>query len=84
MIIDIKNNSINKTFVQDYFLRQNNNDFETAASVMACATHVPVIVCVIWIGEILGWTPEVINKIKRLKKFYRYTKIIGAPEDLVL
>lgn len=46
----------------------------------AVSTHVPLIVCAYYLAKIEGMTPELMEKIEMLKRFYRYDEIIGIDE----
>jgi len=46
----------------------------------AVFTHVPLIVCAYYLAKIEGMTPEIMEKIERVKQFYRYDEIVGIDE----
>lgn len=46
-------------------------------SEIAIGTGVPVIAVSHFIGEIRGFTPELLASIERLKKFYGVTEVVG-------
>lgn len=81
MKLDIATYSINRTFVQNWYLKNKDKDSPGhAISSLACSTMCPCIVIAYWIGEITDWCPEVLEAIDRLTKFYGYTEILNKPE----
>jgi hypothetical protein len=45
------------------------------------ATHTANVVMAFYLAEEIGFTPELVEMITRLIKFYGYTSIKGAPES---
>ena len=80
MRIDVNFYIINKPFVQKWFIDQGTLGPAEGSSIMACALHVPVIVCNLWIGEVSGWKEETLDTIENLIKFYGYTQIDNVPD----
>lgn len=46
-------------------------------SLISCATHTPIILCLIYYAHLYGTDIEIENKISFLKTFYGITDIIG-------
>lgn len=80
MTIDIARYDANKAYIQDYWKNVKKKDLHRAISHLAGITMVPCIAVVYWIGEIDGYTPEILKAIQGFKSFYGYTKIEGRAE----
>lgn len=78
MRIDLDKYSINKEFIQRWYL-ESGEPTGYAVAMMAQATLVPCIVVAYYIGEVSGWTPELLRHIEVLKTFYGYTEIVNKP-----
>lgn len=70
---------VGKKTMQEWYLKQHMGICE-CISLISVTTHIPVIVCAFYIGEVAGWPEEVLETIERLKKSYGYTEIVGIPE----
>lgn len=81
MKINIDDYILNKKAAQNWFIKEGKDDFNKSIAILACSTMVPCIVICFWLGEVIGWTPEVLNKIEMFVKFYGYTDIKGIPES---
>lgn len=79
MIVDLERYSLSKKLVQDWFLSQKIKDINSAVPILACSTLIPCIVIAFYIGEVDGWSPEILRKIKVLTEFYGYKEIINKP-----
>lgn len=82
MKVDIELYKINREPIQNWYLNNKSgvkSPSETA-SLMACASHTPVIVCCFYIGEIDGWSEDILESIQRLINFYGYKEIENIPE----
>ena len=66
-----------------FFLNKyQGREISYVANLICLATGVPVVVIYYYIGEIIGFTPEINKGIELLKEFYGYKKIVGE-EDYV-
>lgn len=65
------------------FYRTNKERYDLGSAISLCATSTgcPCVVVAFYLGEDIGFTPEVIDAINRFVKFYGYTEFIGAPES---
>lgn len=80
MVVDINTYSINKAFIQEWFLKNRNGEsIGTIISLLACSTMCPCIVVAYWIGEVSNWHPDALLSIERLTEFYGYTEILNKP-----
>lgn len=79
MIVDIDKYRLNRDFVRAAYLERRSDDLGMLISVLACSTMCPCVVIAYWIGEDSNWHPETVLAIKRLTKFYGYTKILNKP-----
>ena len=70
-----------KKEIQKLFLKQKDKEILWSISMISVCTHVPVIACTFYIGELLGWPEEILDSIKRLTKNYSYRNIEGIPES---
>lgn len=80
MTIDIERYSINRKFIQDWYLVKGVDDPKRAIALLASMTSVPCIVVAYYIGEVSAWRPEVVQSIQTFIDFYGYTKIENKPE----
>lgn len=46
-------------------------------SMASLATEVPVLATAYYFGQLIGFTPEILEKIEMLKSFYTYDSILG-------
>lgn len=85
MKIDLNKYVVNKNFVQ-HFYRINKEVYGLRGCISLCATSTgcPCIAVTFYLGEDIGFVPELIEIINRFIKFYGYTAIIGAPESYYL
>ena len=81
MLADLTLYSINKEFIQTWFLDQKTLTVGEAGSIIAVATNVPIIVCYFYMGEVSGWTKEILDGIEKFIDFYNYKVIVGIPES---
>lgn len=81
MTIDLSRYDINKKFIQNWFLTQGKGSVHNSVPILACSLLVPCIVVAFYIGEIDGWSPEILRKIEVLKDFYGYKEITNKPES---
>lgn len=82
MKIDLTRYVVNKKFVQNFYrAKKEQYDLGSAISMCATTTGCPCVVVAFYLGEDIGFTPEVIDSINRFVKFYGYTEFIGAPES---
>lgn len=63
----------NFEYIQNWLKREP----EANISEISLATGVPVIAVCHFVGEIKGFTPELLGVIERLMKFYGITEVIG-------
>lgn len=81
MIVDLKHYELSKNFIQRTFLSQKNVEIKNVVSLISAATHVPVIVCYFYIGELLNWPEEILRSINNLLIFYGYEEVTNIPES---
>ena len=53
------------------------DNYMNYASEFAVSAGVPIFTTYFYIGEIVGYTPQIIERMKDLAKFYGYTEIIA-------
>lgn len=82
MKININDYILSKPFIQKTIL-EKKNDLSNTASILAAVSFVPIIAVYCYAGEVLGWTEEIKEAVRRYKKFYGYTKIIGLEENIL-
>lgn len=80
MKIDLNKYSINRPFIQDFYRKSTIKDVSYTVSMCSTSTHCPIIVLAIFLGEDIGYTPEIVSIVERLIKFYGYTEILGQKE----
>jgi hypothetical protein len=81
MLVDLNRYLTRKEYIQKIFTDRKDLTFEKGIGIAAVATHVPVIVCAFYLGELLNWPQNAIDSIERLKKSYNYTEIKGIPDS---
>lgn len=69
-----------KKDVQRLFLIQNGTDIVRKYTMVGVCCEIPAIVCAFFVGEMLGWPPELLKNIEHLKSDYSYKNIVGIPE----
>lgn len=84
MTIDLSTYSINKDYIQSWFLKKGAGDVNYSISMLSSMTMVPCIVIAYWIGEIDGWSPASVRAITRFIDFYGYTSVLSKPEGAPL
>ena len=84
MKIDLNSYLLSKPFIQKWYLEKGGNDPKKAVSIMSSSTHIPAIVVAFYIGEVDGWSKEIMSTIKSLNNFYDYTEILNIPESCPL
>ena len=81
MVIDLDTYAANKKYIQDHVLRHGKKDPGFAIAMVSAVTHVPVIVCAYWAGEVLDWPESIVKTIKGLIDFYSYSEIKNRPKN---
>lgn len=72
MIIDVEAYRLNKPFFIQFYLDHQSEPIDYIASMLASVTHVPCYVVYYYLGEELGFTPEIVSSMNSLKRFYGY------------
>jgi hypothetical protein len=67
----------NFEYIKTWLANKPDSPIKELVSEIALATGVPVIAVSHFIGEIKGFTPELLASIERLKKFYGITEVVG-------
>lgn len=82
MKVDLDVYKINRKPIQTWYLNNKDNvkSAAEAASLMATASHTPVIVCCFYIGEVDGWSESILKSIEDLTQFYGYKEILNKSE----
>lgn len=76
------NNYINsKKNILDIFFAQKSENRLQAISLISVCNHIPIIVCLFFLGEALDWPEDVVDNIKMLVRVYNYRDIEGVPES---
>jgi hypothetical protein len=76
MRVEIGRYRNSKDFILYLWNKDKSNDHNSFVANAAVATGVPCIVVAHFLGEIIGFTPEVNAIMKRLTKFYGYTEVV--------
>ena len=82
MKVELNKYAVNKTFIQKFY-RTNKELYSLGSTISLCATGTgcPCIVVVFYLGEDIGFTPEILEAIDRFVEFYGYTEFLDAPES---
>lgn len=85
MKLDLTKYVVNRNFVQNFY-RTNKEVYGLGNSISLCATTTgcPCVAVAFYLGEDIGFTPEIIETIDRFAKFYGYTEFVGVPETYLL
>jgi hypothetical protein len=82
MKVDLTRYTVNRSIAQRFYrTKKSVYDLGTIISLCATTTGCPCVVIAFYLGEGIGFTPEVIDEINRFIKFYGYSGFIGAPES---
>ena len=78
MIIDLdRYRHANQKQIALHLRNRPNADPLSLLSELAIITGVPIIAVCYMVGEIVGFSDNLLAKIERIKKFYRYEGVIG-------
>jgi hypothetical protein len=80
MRIDINRYKGAKATTQRWYINKDNKIPDEDATMMGVVTHTPIIVIAFWIGEVDGWSNEILDLIDLMVKTYRYDTILNIPE----
>ena len=80
MKLDLDKYSINRAYFQKWFRENGKGNATGAATMWAPTIHVPCAALGFYLAEDIGYTPELVQYIDNLIKFYGYTKISGQKE----
>ena len=75
MIIKLDDYTVNRKPVREFIEANKELDFNELLKRLVIITSCPVIVVSYFIGEVIGFTPEIKERIETLTKFYDYEKI---------
>ena len=57
--------------------RKGEKHYTEYAGDFACSAGVPIFTTYFFLGEIIGFSPEMIERMKGYAKFYAYTRIVA-------
>ncbi len=75
MTLELDAYRIQVPYIKRWLDNRPNYVFKDEVGAIALATNTPIIVVSHFIGELYGFTDEILNKIESDKKFYRITKV---------
>ena len=76
MKVEIEQYAANRKLVKNLLQRKGNDSYKDIASEFSVTASIPVFVTYFYIGEIIGFNPWIVQRMKALSKFYGYTEII--------
>ncbi len=76
-MIDLDHTRINVPFIHDLTKNLSQKDREEKASLLATATHCPIIAVLYYIAELYGMTPTLKKGIARRCKYYTIKEVRG-------
>jgi hypothetical protein len=83
--IDLHKYVVNRDYIQRYYRKNKEiHDMGYAISLCAATTGCPCIALAFYLGEDIGYVPELLYIIDRLIKSGGYTGVIGMPESYLL
>lgn len=77
MRLDLNHYRVNIPTVKSWIISRPETNPEDMIGEMSVATNVPIIAICYYVGEIVGFTPELEARIERLKTFYGVKEIVG-------
>lgn len=82
MIIDLTRYRVQKQEIVRAHNRSNGKSLLEMICLASPGTHTPNVVLCFYLAEDIGFTKEIVEIIERLIKFYGYTSIKGAPDNM--
>lgn len=80
MNFDVSRYRVNKPQVKAWLERTEGKDLEGEIAAMAVAMGCPLIAVYCYVGELIGFTPDVKDGLERIMRFYKYTSVTGIEE----
>jgi hypothetical protein len=78
MTLDLDKYRIQLPYIKAWIETRPDYIFKNEVGAIALATSVPIIVVSHFIGELFGYTDEVLAKIQSDMAFYRITEVLGT------
>lgn len=82
MLIDLNSYRIQKREIIRAYGIATNKDLREIICVTSPAIHTANVILAFYLAEEIGWSPELIEIVQGLVKFYGYATIKGAPDDM--
>lgn len=76
-MMDLDHTRINVSFIQELTKLLTQPEREAKASLIATATHCPIIAVYYYIAELYGMTPIIQSRIDNLCNYYNIKEVIG-------
>lgn len=61
---------------------KTHKEIMESVGLLAVATSVPIIIVLTYIGELYGFTPDVLAYIERLKEFYKIDEVLNVKKEI--
>jgi len=82
MLIDLDKYRLQKQEIVKIHQRSYAKDAVLNVAFTSPGIHTPNVVLAFYLSEEIGFTSELVESIKGLIKFYKYTHIKGAPDNM--
>ena len=76
MKVELGKYRVNTKYIQDWVRNKDISDIEDTANNISMSIFMPIIPVYWYLGEIIGFTPEILKKIEKLKEFYHITEVV--------
>lgn len=77
MILDADHYRINVPYIADLTKEMTEEERNKFIGTLAITTSVHIIICCVYIGELYGFTPGLVDRLERLKEYYLVTEVRG-------
>jgi hypothetical protein len=80
MRLDLDTYAVNRKPIQGWYRSHSDQDIRSVIANWAISTHCPCIILCFFMAEDIGYTPELLQMIDSLSRFYGYTEILNQKE----
>lgn len=84
MTLNLDDYRVQVPYIKMFLDNKTDWVFEKTVGTLALATSTHIVAISCFIGELYGFTPNIVAKIKSDAKFYKINKIVGLKESIDL
>lgn len=81
MTLDADHYRINVQPIADLTREKTEAERIQMLGVLAISTGVPIIICCVYLGELYGFSEELVKTMERFKTFYHITEVKGIKNE---